>query len=129
MTTEEIEAAKTANTTNTSKTNTNKNIATANSIVSETAEAKETAKVEVLNGTASTTKFEEAVAKLKEAGFNVKSTGKSNETSQTVIKNKKYAKDTILEEIKTTLGVGYISNSAASTSKVDISVIIGNDYK
>lgn len=127
----------TTNTTNSSKTNSSKNNtttnstknSTTNSIVSSTGTSKETATIEVLDGTGGTAKFEEAVTKLKTAGFNVKKTGKANKTSRTVITNKKYAADSVLEEIKTTLGVGGILNSAASTSTVDISIVIGTDYK
>lgn len=132
-TTEEIEASKTnsTNTTNTSKknsTNSNNTTASTNSLESSTASSKNTAIIEVLNGTGATEKFDQAVTKLKEAGFNIKKTSKTNTTSHTVIYNKKYAPDSILEEIKRTLGSGTISNSAASTSQVDISITIGTDY-
>lgn len=93
-----------------------------------TANSKETAIIEIQNGTGNTAVADEVEAKLTEAGFNVKRTTKANETSETVITNKKYVDNNILEEIKTTLGMGRIANNASSTSKVDISITLGKDY-
>ena len=56
-------------------------------------------------------------------------TGETNSTSKTTIINKKGAADTILENIKTILGVGTISNSQSSSSKADVTIVIGRDYE
>ena len=48
---------------------------------------------------------------------------------QRIIINKKDVKDTLLKSIKETLGIGAISDSESSSSKVDVTVIIGKDYK
>ena len=34
-----------------------------------------------------------------------------------------------MQDIKTTLGVGTISDSEVNSSKVDITIILGKDYK
>lgn len=100
---------------------------TTNNTTSNT--TKETAKIEVVNGTSDEAIMDNVVEKLKTAGFNVTiKKGKTNKTSRTVIINQKYIDNNILEEIKQTLGKGDISNSASSTSKYDISIVIGSDY-
>ena len=86
-------------------------------------------KLEVLNGSGSSNKLQEVVNELEGAGYEVYRTGTTNSTSKTTIINKKDAADTILENIKTTLGVGTISNSQSSSSKADITIVIGRDYE
>lgn len=86
-------------------------------------------KLEVLNGSGSSNKLQEVVNELEGAGYEVYRTGTTNSTSKTTIINKKDVADTILENIKTTLGVGTISNSQSSSSKADVTIVIGRDYE
>ena len=108
------------NTTNT--TNTTSNTSTVST------KTKSEIKVEVVNGTGTSSNLQKAVDDLEEAGYNVTSTDVINTTSKTIIKNKKNIGDAILEGIEQTLETGMIEESNASTSKVDVTVILGRDY-
>ena len=66
---------------------------------------------------------------LENAGYKVTRTGSTNTTSKTTIINKKNVKDRTVQDIKKVLGAGSISTSESSSSKVDITIIIGKDYK
>lgn len=109
--------------TNTTDTNTTSTGSTANSDI----------KIEVLNGTNNSKALQEVVNKLKEEGYNVTRTGveETNSVSKTVIANKKDVSTTIMNDIKEIVGVGTISdsNSGGSSSKVDVTIIIGKDYQ
>lgn len=85
-------------------------------------------KIEVLNGSGNSNTLQDVVDKLKNEGYQVTRTGNTNTTAKTAIVNKKSVKDTILKEIKTTLETGAISSSESSSSKVDITIVIGKDY-
>lgn len=85
-------------------------------------------KIEVLNGSGNTSNLNKVVNQLKGAGYNVTRTGSTNTTTKTTIINKKNVKDTFLKNIKDVLGTGNIDISESSSSKVDITIIIGKDY-
>ncbi len=85
-------------------------------------------KVEVINGTGTSSNLQEAVDALKEAGYNVTRTGSTNTTTKTVIMNKKNIGDAVLEGIEQVLNTGTIQDSSSSSSKVDVTVILGRDY-
>lgn len=112
----------TGNTTNTSTT-----------VTSSTTTSNSNIKIEVLNGTNNSKALQEVVNKLKEEGYNVTRTGveETNSVSKTVIANKKDVSTTIMNDIKEIVGVGTISdsNSGGSSSKVDVTIIIGKDYQ
>ena len=87
--------------------------------------------IEVLNGTSDDKILQEVVSKLTEKGYNVTRTGvnETNSVSKTIIANKKDVSSTIMNDIKTTIGTGTISDkSGGSSSKVDVTIIIGKDY-
>ena len=87
--------------------------------------------IEVLNGTSDGKILQEVVSKLTEKGYNVTRTGvnETNSVSKTIIANKKDVSSTIMNDIKTTIGTGTISDkSGGSSSKVDVTIIIGKDY-
>ena len=84
--------------------------------------------IELLNGSGSKTKLEEAEKLLEEAGYIVKKTGTTTAISKTIITNKKDVTDENLKDIKETLGVGSISTNKSSTSLVDVSIVIGKDF-
>ena len=111
------------NTTNTAGNTTN--------TISNTSTSNSSIKLEVLNGTNNSKVLQEVVNKLKEEGYNVSRTGTTTSTSKTVIANKKDVSTTAINDIKEILGTGTISDSSAggSSSKVDITIIIGKDYQ
>ncbi len=86
-------------------------------------------KLEILDGSGNSRNLQKVVDELESAGYEVYRTGTTNSTSKTTIINKKDAADTILENIQTILRVGTISNSQSSSSKADVTVVIGRDYK
>ena len=103
------------NTTSESTTNSNKN--------------SSELKLEVLNGSGESKKLQTVVNRLQNAGFNVTRTGNTNTTSKTTIINKKNVQDTTLKNIKEAIETGTITSSESSSSKVDVTIIIGKDYK
>ena len=116
----------TENTTGNETNNTNN---TTENQTSSSRVSKADIKLEVINGSGNGKKLQNVVNELESAGYEVYRTGETNSTSKTTIINKKDAADTILENIKTILGVGTISNSQSSSSKADVTIVIGRDYE
>ena len=102
---------------------------TSNSISSTTTVKDDELKRELINGSGNTSKLEEAKTKLEEAGFTVKKTGKTSTISKTVITNKKNATDEQLKNIKQVLNAGSISTNKQASSQVDVTIVIGEDFK
>ena len=98
----------------------------------ETADTSSTSKsditIEVLNGSGSSSSLQKVVNQLQGAGFKVTRTGSTNTTAKTTIINKKNVKDTLLKNMKDVIGAGTIETSETSSSKVDVTIIIGKDY-
>lgn len=117
------------NTTNNTTGNTTSTTSTTSTNTTSTSVSKKDIKIEVLNGSGESNKLQKAVKQLEGAGYNVSRTGSTNATSKTAIVNKKEVKDIILKNIKDTLGVGTISDSQSSSSKTDVTIIIGKDYE
>lgn len=86
-------------------------------------------KIEVLNGTTVSSNLSSAVTSLKGKGYTIQQTDDTTPTNTTTIITNKQVDDTILQEIKDTLGVGIISKSSNSLSKADITIILGKNYK
>ena len=107
------------NTTNTSDTTKNKTYIT----------NKAEVKVEVLNGSGVSKNLQTVVDDLEGAGYKVTRTGSTSATSKTTITNKKNVSDTLLKNMKEVLEVGTIQYNQSSSSKVDVTIIIGKDYK
>ncbi len=84
--------------------------------------------IEVLNGSGTSSNLQKVVNQLKGAGYKVTRTGSTNTTSKTTIVNKKNVKDTLLKNMKDVIGIGSIETSESSSSKVDVTIIIGKDY-
>ena len=116
---------------NTTNNTSNTSVATNNTVNSSTAASKKSEiKIEVLNGCGDSNVFQKAVKELKNAGYDVIRTGETNLTSKTTIIDKKEVKDTYLKNIKEMLGTGAINSSELnSSSKVDITIVIGKDFK
>ena len=115
----------TANNTTNAISNTSSNSNTA------TTTSKSNIKIEVLNGTSDSKVLQKVVNQLKEEGYNVSRTGTTTSTTRTVIANKKDVSNTIINDIKEVLGTGTVSDSGSggTSSKVDVTVIIGKDYE
>ncbi len=107
-------------------TNTTNSTNTTSSTVST--KSKSEVKLEVINGTGTSSNLQRAVNSLKKAGYNVTRTGTTNTTAKTVIMNKKNIGDAVLEGIEQTLDVGILEDSQSSSSKVDVTIILGRDY-
>lgn len=88
-------------------------------------------KIEVLNGSGQGKLLQKAVDSLTEAGYNVTRTGNTQTTSKTTIVNPNNLKDSVTSDIKNILGVGTVSQTSNVTisSKVDLTVILGQNYK
>lgn len=102
---------------------------TTNSTTSDTTSTSmEKVKIELLNGSGSKSKLQEAEELLEQAGFNVTKTGNTSTISKTIITNKKSVDESKLQKMKTVLGTGSITTSKSSTSLVDVTIIIGKDF-
>ena len=115
------------NTTNTTSNTTN----TSTTSSSSTTTSNSSIKIEVLNGTSDGKLLQEVVNKLKKEGYNVSRTGATTSTSKTVIANKKDVSTTKMNDIKEIVGIGNVSDtsSGGSSSKVDVTIVIGKDYQ
>ena len=85
--------------------------------------------IEVLNASGNTDNLQKVVNQLKGAGYKVTRTGSTNTTSKTTIVNKKQVSDVLLQNMKDVIGVGSIETSESSSSKVDVTIIVGKDYQ
>ena len=93
-----------------------------------TKENKSDIKIEILNGSGKTSSLTKLTEALKNKGYKVSKVGKTNSTSKTSIINKGSISEQSINEIKETIGTGTITKSN-SESSVDITIILGNDYK
>ena len=91
--------------------------------------SKSDIKLEVLNGTGDKEKLEKFVEELEGAGYEVTRTGVTNTTPKTTIIDKKNTDEVLLDNIKLTLGIGEIEKSQSTSSKVDVTIILGKDYE
>lgn len=85
-------------------------------------------KIELLNGSGDSTILTKVTKLLKQKGYNVYKTGTTTVTSKTTIVSKTDLEDKELSKIKDILGVGNISTSKM-TGQVDVTIVIGRDYK
>ena len=110
------------------KTLTN-NVSNTNSISKEEKKKNSEITIEILNGTSDSSKLNELKKKLSDKGYNVVKTGVTSSTTKTMIINRTTKSNDIVSSIKKDLNnIGTIS-SAASNSNVDVTIIIGKDYK
>ena len=121
---------------NTVSENTTSNSNTLSNTTSSSSSSKDTAnekskskiKVEILNGSGDSSLLSKAKNALKKEGYNVYKTGKTSTTQVTTIINKSKLSESITSNLKSTLGTGVIASSSTE-SKVDVTIIIGKDYK
>ena len=90
--------------------------------------SKSEIKIEIINGTGVSKNLQLAVDDLEEAGYKVTRTGSTNTTSKTIIMNKKNISGAVLEGIEDSIGIGTVEDTESSSSKVDVTIILGRDY-
>lgn len=113
-------------TNNTASDNSKSNSSTSSETTKEKSKSK--IKVEILNGSGDSNLLTKASNALKKEGYNVYKTGKTSTTQVTTIINKSKLSESITTNLKTTLGTGVIASSSTE-SKVDVTIILGKDYK
>ena len=86
-------------------------------------------KIELINGSGSSSTLSEVKKDLTAKGYKISKTSTTTSTSKTTIINKTDVDEKFENDIKNILGVGNISSSSVSSSQVDITIIIGKDYK
>lgn len=121
-----------SNTANTSKNNSNSNNNTSTSSTSENQVSKSEAgkiKIEILNGSDSTETLTKVKKALTAKGYKVTKTTTTTSTSKTTLINKSDVDTKITDNVIDILGVGTVSSSSVSSSNVDLTIIIGKDYK
>ena len=118
--TEEEETVTDELTTNTESTNENTGVEVNKKEASDI-------KIELLNGTGSDKVLTQVKKLLESKGYEV--TGQNTtSTSKTTIINKTDVDTKFTDNIKYILGVGNISTGPVTSSKIDITIIIGKDY-
>lgn len=85
-------------------------------------------KIEVLNGSGKTANLTKLTKALKEKGYTVSKVGNTNSTSKTSIINKGKLSDTTLSNIKDLIVTGTVTTNNTESS-IDITIILGKDYK
>lgn len=124
----------TTGTNNTNDTSNNTSTSTTTDSTTEESDSitkSEAAKIriEILNGSGSDKALTEVKKELTAKGYKVTKTNKTTSIAKTTIINKTDVESKFEENIKKILGVGNISTSSVSSSDVDITIIIGKDYK
>lgn len=108
---------------------TTENTAGNNTTTSNTSISKADIKIEVLDGSGTSNKLQKVVSQLKGAGYKINKTGSTNTTPKTTIIDKGNTEEVLLQNIKDVIGTGTISTSETSSSKVDVTIIIGKDFE
>ncbi len=118
------------NTTNTSKGKNNivdveKNQTAVTTV--ETSKPNSQVKINLVNGTGETTRFNAAVTQLSNAGYKVTRGGTTNFTERTVVIDRNNNEEDVDNQLCSILCTGIIQNSPKDNG-YDYTVIIGNDY-
>lgn len=85
-------------------------------------------KLELLNGSGKSSNLSKVTNLLKQEGYNIVKTGNTTITGKTSIINKTNQQTRISNDLKEILEVGNITKKS-DNSKVDYTIIIGEDYK
>lgn len=85
-------------------------------------------KIEVLNGTSINSNLSSVVTTLKQKNYNILTTSETTNSTYTTIIVNGETDSSVADKIKEILNVGTILTSKDSTSKADITIIIGNDF-
>ena len=100
---------------------------TTNSNVSKTEASK--IKIEILNGSGSSESLDKLKKALSTKGYKITKTTSTNDTAKTTIINKSDIDIEFIDNIKSVLGTENVSSNSVSSSDVDITIILGKDYK
>ena len=84
-------------------------------------------KLEVINATASTTKYNKAISQLQAQGYKISKKGTANPTEKTVVINRTNQPNEVENAIKSLLCTGTTSKGEIS-GDADLTIIIGMDY-
>lgn len=85
-------------------------------------------KIEILNGSGSTSTLKEVKTILTDAGFTISKTGSTNSTAKTSIINKTEIDEKITTSIQALLELGEVSKATSSEATVDLTIILGKDF-
>ena len=85
-------------------------------------------KIEILNGSGSTSTLKEVKTILTDAGFTISKTGSTNSTAKTSIINKTEIDEKITTSIQALLESGELSKATSSEATVDLTIILGKDF-
>ena len=110
-------------TTNTNNSDNN----TTTSNVSKTEASK--IKIEILDGSGSSDSLDKLKKALSSKGYKVTKSTATNDTAKTTIINKSDIDAEFIDNIKSILGTENVSSNSVSSSNVDITIILGKDYK
>ena len=100
---------------------------TTNSNVSKTEASK--IKIEILNGSGSSESLDKLKKALSTKGYKITKATSTNDTAKTTIINKSDIDTEFIDNIKSVLGTENVSSNSVSSSDVDITIILGKDYK
>lgn len=84
-------------------------------------------RIELLNGSGTSSNLSKLTTKLKNAGYNVVKTGNATQTAKTSIINRTYNGESVYNVLKEAVGIGSVV-SGEDNSNVDFTIIIGKDY-
>lgn len=98
-----------------------------NVIDSTTDTLEEPIRVEVLNGSGSSSNLSEVIGELEASGFEVVQTGNTSTTSNTTIIDRNNASESALNILRQILDVENITTGESGENR-DITIIIGTDY-
>ena len=90
-------------------------------------EVSEEIKIEVLNGSGSSSKLSEVVAKLEAEGFTINQTGNTSMTSNTTIIDRGNISEKTLSKIQDMLHIENITTGSSKESN-RLTIILGTDY-
>ena len=109
---------------------TEKNFNTSNSgqVINIPTDETSRIKISLINASGSQNKLTKAQKLLKEQGYNIKTSDESVISKTTIINNTDVS-EKYIEQIKSLLGVGVVSSNSTISNNIDITIIIGKDYK
>lgn len=85
-------------------------------------------KIEILNGTNKTSNLTAVTTILKQKNYNISKTGETTDSTYTTIIVNGDTDESIAQKVKENLGIGTILKTKKTSSKADITIIIGNDF-
>ena len=109
---------------------TEKNFDTSNSgqVINIPTDETSQIKISLINASGSQNKLTKAQKLLKEQGYNLKISDERVISKTTIINNTDVS-EKYIEQIKSLLGVGVVSSNSTTSNNIDITIIIGKDYK